>query len=473
MHPISKNEVQKNEVIISGKVSDLPIKEVTFSLLMDKLINADKNSYVAALDSSSQFSITIPIKQITEAKIILGNGYHEMCFLPGDSLYIEIVGREMIKYQGVGAGKNNFLFASEVKWFKDRMSKTLSDADVDLASFPDSIKAFIRSQNALAEKYDKEQKLEPEFKELLKLKDELTYPGLLLDYPARYAMKQKMPIDSVKLPQEYQKARVLKNALNDKLLGLEGYRNLINNLISNSYRQILKAEPTLKTSQIQQRLILDSLKGKTKEYFLTYFLVNGLKQNKYDSTLYSRFKETVKDSVFNARVQTSYEKYKLRSEIIGKPLNAEFTETMLVDTANTQISFGEMMEKYKGKVVFLDIWSLNCGPCRANMPFSQQLKKQFKGQPVEFVYIAQDPPANDVWKNIFTVTQTKQNQYRMVDHQWGSARMLKFLEISFVPCYMIFDKEGKLVDYNAEQPMVKNEKGELVIGARLKKLAEL
>lgn len=468
----SCKQEQKNEVTISGKVSREAVHEVTFSLLTDNLTNTDKNKYSATLDSLSQFSIAIPIKQLTEARIILGNTYHEMCFLPGDNLQIE-VGQETISYKGKGAGKDNFLFASEVKWFKDSMSKILSNGNVELKDFPDSAKVFIKSQIALLNKFDKEEKLEPEFKEFYLLRYDHSYSGLLFDYSRTYAIKNKIALNALELPAEYLKMRQFKNVINDEMLSLDGYRSLIMNLFYEKRNKILRADSTLKRIDIDQTLLFDSLTGKTRDYIATRYLVTLLSANQFDSIFYNKFQETVKDSTYNKAVKISFDKYKLRSEIIGKPLNLEFTETMIEDTSNMQISFGKMMEKYKGKVVFLDLWGLNCGPCRANMPYSHQLKEQFKGQPVEFVYIAQDPPAKDVWEKIFKVTMTDQNQYRMVDHQWGSARMLKFLDISFVPCYMIFDKEGKLVDYNAEQPMMKNAKGELVIGNRLKKLAEL
>lgn len=36
----------------------------------------------------------------------------------------------------------------------------------------------------------------------------------------------------------------------------------------------------------------------------------------------------------------------------------------------------------------------------------------------------------------------------------GNSKLTKFMEINYVPSYMIFDKQGKLVDFMAERPFV-------------------
>ena len=52
----------------------------------------------------------------------------------------------------------------------------------------------------------------------------------------------------------------------------------------------------------------------------------------------------------------------------GAPLHESFQKTMLRDTADTALSFGEMLARYRGSVVYIDVWSLSCAPCIAEMP---------------------------------------------------------------------------------------------------------
>lgn len=461
-----------NEVTISGTISSYSVNKIEFQLLQDNLFKTDQNRFVASIDSLSQFSIKIPVDHLTQARIFIGNTYHEMAFMPGDDLQIEI-GNDTISYTGKGAGKNNLLFASEVKWFREQMPKIIAVGDISLDDFVDTAKLFVQTQNELLYNAAKKEKIEPEFKKYFLLKYEFSYPELLFNYSRTYAYKNRIQFYTMELPDEIKKAVSFSNLVKDDYLALNNYTNLIMNLIYQNRYKMTLTDSTLDGNSVFHTLVLDSLKGKTRDHVLTNIILSGLKNNRLDSVLYNKFRETITDSDYVGAVNEAFKKYELKKDIIGKPINAEFSETLLENTNNSRLTFGEMMEKYKGKVVFLDIWSLNCGPCRANMPYSEKVREHLKNQPVEFVYIAQDPPSNDVWEKIFKVTMTKDNQYRMVDYKWGTSKMLKFLEISFVPCYMIFDKEGKLVDYNAEQPSMKDSKGDLIIENRLRKLAEL
>lgn len=40
----------------------------------------------------------------------------------------------------------------------------------------------------------------------------------------------------------------------------------------------------------------------------------------------------------------------------------------------------------------------------------------------------------------------------MVELVWGSSKMLRHLGINWVPCHMIFDKDGNLIDFVAQRP---------------------
>lgn len=66
----------------------------------------------------------------------------------------------------------------------------------------------------------------------------------------------------------------------------------------------------------------------------------------------------------------------------GQPAPA-FT---LPDMAGQPVTLGEL----RGKVVYLDFWADWCSPCLAEMPASNELRRQFAGRDVVFVYISLD-----------------------------------------------------------------------------------
>ncbi len=155
--------------------------------------------------------------------------------------------------------------------------------------------------------------------------------------------------------------------------------------------------------------------------------------------------------------------------MIGQPLHQEFSNTILNDTAGVSLTFGEMMEKYKGKVVYLDLWGMGCGPCRAAMPYAKKLKEKLRDEPIEFVYTSVENIRNNNWEKVFEATLTTNNHY-VLENGFNS-RLHKFMEINWVPSYMIFDKEGKLIDFNADRPSRMVERAETGLEKTLKELA--
>jgi thiol-disulfide isomerase/thioredoxin len=109
-----------------------------------------------------------------------------------------------------------------------------------------------------------------------------------------------------------------------------------------------------------------------------------------------------------------------------------------------------MLKKYEGKIVYLDIWSLGCAPCIENMPKSKKIKANLQNRPIEFVYITTDIMFSNVWDKVYDVTLIKENHYRFA--KGFDARMLKYLEINWVPNYMLFNKNGDLLSYTAVRP---------------------
>ncbi|HEY0740190.1 MAG TPA: TlpA disulfide reductase family protein [Chryseosolibacter sp.] len=52
------------------------------------------------------------------------------------------------------------------------------------------------------------------------------------------------------------------------------------------------------------------------------------------------------------------------------------------------------MEKFKGKVVFLNLWATWCGPCRAEMPSIEALYKTMENDEVVFILLSLDRAEN-------------------------------------------------------------------------------
>ena len=101
-----------------------------------------------------------------------------------------------------------------------------------------------------------------------------------------------------------------------------------------------------------------------------------------------------------------------------------------------------ILSKYKGKVVLVDFWATWCGPCMTAMKSILPMKEEMKGTDVVFLYLTgETSPLAAFNKTYPTITG---EHYRVSDAQWRY--LCNTFDIKGIPTYMIFDRQGKLLD---------------------------
>ncbi len=97
-------------------------------------------------------------------------------------------------------------------------------------------------------------------------------------------------------------------------------------------------------------------------------------------------------------------------------------------------------EKFKGKVVFINLWATWCGPCKAEMPGIQELAVALKDKPIEFVMLSLDKDA--MLPKV--VSYIEKNQYTFpvfMPHEFLPDQ----LQVASIPTTIIVSKEGKII----------------------------
>jgi len=114
--------------------------------------------------------------------------------------------------------------------------------------------------------------------------------------------------------------------------------------------------------------------------------------------------------------------------------------------------FAELIEPYKGKVIYIDFWGTWCGPCRENMALMPDIKKELAGKEIVFMYFANNSP-EQTWRSMIKeMGLTGENivHYRLASGQ--QAMLERHFSVNSFPTYMIVDRQGKIIDKNAPAP---------------------
>lgn len=136
-----------------------------------------------------------------------------------------------------------------------------------------------------------------------------------------------------------------------------------------------------------------------------------------------------------------------------KPVEQELPKgTTMVNLNDSQyagMSFENIINKYKGKVIYLDFWASWCRPCKNEMPHSKKMKDHFKGKDVVFVYISSDRDAN-AWKKSVIDLQITGENYLTNPKVFNEYNGL--YNVKYIPRYILIDKQGNVISETAKRP---------------------
>ena len=120
----------------------------------------------------------------------------------------------------------------------------------------------------------------------------------------------------------------------------------------------------------------------------------------------------------------------------------EGLENIMVTTENKPITFAEILKKYEGTTIVIDIWASWCSDCVKGMPKVKELQE--KNPKVTFLFISMDK-SYESWLKGIEKYEVRGEHYLTADGMKGVFG--KSIDLDWIPRYMVVDKKGKIALY--------------------------
>ena len=103
--------------------------------------------------------------------------------------------------------------------------------------------------------------------------------------------------------------------------------------------------------------------------------------------------------------------------------------------------FEAIAAMFPGKVVFFDLWSTWCGPCKQGIRKMAPIKEELAGKDVVFVYLTNETSDKELWKK--SIASIKGYHLMLPNDYWGKLPCI--IEFSGIPQYALYDRQGKRI----------------------------
>ncbi|MCQ4874008.1 MULTISPECIES: TlpA family protein disulfide reductase [Odoribacteraceae] len=206
-----------------------------------------------------------------------------------------------------------------------------------------------------------------------------------------------------------------------------------------SYNNFLVMRETHKKPELMEEYlsVKNNFKGQVKDYLL--YSIYRQMMDKHDLNL------TRID--FDTDCENELLKNDIGDVIYMNKLAKNSASDILVRQDSSIIKFADIIKQHEGKVIYVDFWASWCEPCRKCLPASRMLHEEYEGKDIVFVYISKDKNYSS-WIEACKQEKIDSN----VSYLLVNPSFTKTLNITGIPHYLLFDRQGNLVDRNAPRP---------------------
>jgi len=115
----------------------------------------------------------------------------------------------------------------------------------------------------------------------------------------------------------------------------------------------------------------------------------------------------------------------------------------LLSLEGETITFDQILERYKGKSILIDIWASWCPDCIKGMPKVHKLQEKYE---LVYLFLSYDKSEKD-WKAGIEKYNANGENF-LIHSDWKSGKFKEFLDISWIPRYIVVGENSEILLYD-------------------------
>lgn len=443
-------EIMK-EIVISGQILNKEVYPNEKKLkLVIPFFPQQETFYISAIADDGTFSFRFP-SYTSLCEVSLCNYAEHLYVRPGDSLHVEIDFQDLLHPRITGTSGNLNKYMS---LFTDggyyRMSYPY-DKNASPEIFEETLKTEYNSRlerrNDFLKKYSPGKEIEKYTADLLLI----DYYSTLFGYTFQQILKGN-DIDADKYKKLLSEANSL--FVSDDIVFANQF-SLVKN-ICNSFHAFQYRISENTNSELDE-LLKPLEENAIKEYLYAYLIGSSLLIN--DTTCFTTHRQA-----FDSIVQNSYLKqnilclYKKKVDYLNNPqsisdymLYGYYPDNTMTKNMSFMTSVHHLLEKHKGKVVYINFWTTTCPPCLAEMEPLKKLREQYSPREVAMVSIC-DGRNRTAYEQILERFSLNNRDIDCIFWEdWIDAedyrRVIQHWNMHSHPQYLLINQAGVIVNY--------------------------
>ncbi|WP_454801468.1 TlpA family protein disulfide reductase [Mucilaginibacter phyllosphaerae] len=147
--------------------------------------------------------------------------------------------------------------------------------------------------------------------------------------------------------------------------------------------------------------------------------------------------------------------YVKEENLLAKSNYADIT----IDTVSNFKTIQDIVNRYKGQNIYIDLWATWCAPCKQEFPYYKDLENDFKLRNIKLISVSIDKPAmKNYWEKVILTSHLKGTHFLVNKDLMEDIndKVYNYKQVS-IPRYLLFDKNGKLVNGDAPRPSARGD----------------